>query len=160
MKIREALQKLRGKTAAEVMTKSSSVLRGLFAASRLEHRTLISVRGSLKIIKKNGMIAVGEYTEFWPDVKLSCFGRNRAEPAKIVIGKCCSIGDRTEIHAGKQVEIGDNVIISWDCVLLDRDYHADAGEWEVCKPVRIEDGAWIGCRVIILKGVTIGKGAI
>lgn len=35
------------------------------------------------------------------------------------------------------------------------------GETQVdSKPVIIKDNVWIGCRVIVLKGVTIGSGAI
>ena len=33
------------------------------------------------------------------------------------------------------------------------------GEWSY-RPVRIEDGAWIGARALIYPGVTIGRGAI
>lgn len=152
------IKKLKGKTTPEVITKAWSTVRGLLAAMRLDNRSLIFVNGPLIIIKKNGKITIGDYTELWPRVKLSCFGRHN--PAAITIGNHCSIGDRTEIHAGQQVAIGNNVIISWDCVIMDRDYHAPAGQPETCNPVTIEDNAWIGCRTIILKGVTIGQGAI
>ncbi len=144
----------------EILAGCISSLRGIIISFRLENRELISVRGPIKIHKKNGSISVGEYTEFWPGVKLSCFGRRKDHKAKIAIGKRCSIGDRTEIHAGNHVDIGNDVIIAWDCVILDRDYHSTDGKNEVCVPVRIKDGAWIGCRAIILKGVTIGEGAV
>ena len=155
-----ALQKLRGKSFREVLAKGASILRGFLVSRKLQSRTAISVRGPLKIIKVNGDISIGEHTELWPDVKLSCFGRQKAKPAAIVIGRHCSLGDRTEVHAGKRVEIGNDVIIAWDCVILDRDYHSTGGTNEVCETVNIKDGVWIGCRAIILKGVTIGEGAV
>ena len=43
---------------------------------------------------------------------------------------------------------------------MDRDYHGIDGNKEVLKPVIIEDDVLIGCRSIILKGVTIGKNAV
>jgi acetyltransferase-like isoleucine patch superfamily enzyme len=56
--------------------------------------------------------------------------------------------------------IGDRVIIAWDCNILDRDYHSIDGTEERTAPVRIGDDVWIGCRSIVLKGVSIGDGAI
>ena len=83
-------------------------------------------------------------------------GRN----AQITIGSKCSIGDRTEIHCGNRISIGDDVIIAWDCNILDRDYHSTDNGVEVTSPVHIGNRVWIGCRAIILKGVTIGDGAV
>jgi len=42
------------------------------------------------------------------------------------------------------------------------DWAAGAKDWSQVKiaPVRIEDKAWIGFNAIILKGLTIGEGAI
>ena len=44
---------------------------------------------------------------------------------------------------------------------MDSDAHFIEYEgYEPTKPVIIEDDVWIGTRVTILKGVTVGKGAI
>lgn len=160
MKFSEVTQKLRGNPLPEVLARCFSYGRGYVISTRFEKRALISVRGSLRIVRKNGTISVGEFTEFWPGVKLSCWGKYKGNRALIRIGSSCSIGDRTEIHAGRRVEIGNDVIIAWDCVIMDRDYHSTLAMGEVFDPVLIKDGAWIGCRAIILKGVTIGEGAI
>lgn len=66
----------------------------------------------------------------WPKVRLACVG-SRAKRARPIIGRRCSIGDRTEIHCGDSVTIGDDVIISWDRNILDRDYHSVDGGPEV-----------------------------
>ena len=153
-------RKVRGKSFGQILSGSIAYLKGYLKSIRFENRVPISVRGPLRIIKNNGSIKVGEFTEFWPGVKLSCFGKDSQLKARITIGRNCSIGDRTEIHAGERVEIGNNVIIAWDCVIMDRDYHSTSQESEVLRPVTIGNNVWIGCKAIILKGVTIGEGAV
>lgn len=153
-------QKVRGKSLLEILSGSLAYLRGYLTSARFENRVPVSVRGPLRIVKRNGSIQVGEFTEFWPNVKLSCYGRSQHDQASIRIGSRCSIGDRTEIHSGKSVVIGNNVIIAWDCVIMDRDYHSTDQGTEVLKPVTIGNNVWIGCKAIILKGVTIGEGAV
>jgi acetyltransferase-like isoleucine patch superfamily enzyme len=153
-------RKVRGKSVGQILSGIFAYLRGYLKSIRFENRVPISVRGPLRIIKRNGSIKVGEFTEFWPGVKLSCYGSSQSEQASIRIGNHCSIGDRTEIHSGRKVDIGNNVIIAWDCVVMDRDYHSTSQDKETMKPVLIGNNVWIGCRAIILKGVTIGEGAV
>ena len=105
-------RKVRGKSVGQILSGIFAYLRGYLKSTRFESRVPISVRGPLRIIKKNGSIKVGEFTEFWPGVKLSCYGSSQSEQASIRIGNHCSIGDRTEIHSGRKVDIGNNVIIA------------------------------------------------
>lgn len=65
------------------------------------------------------------------------------------------------------VTIGHHVVISERVVLRDSDNHAiavdgnEAGnETRVTAPIVIGDHVWIGINVIVLKGVTIGEGAV
>ncbi|WP_246146683.1 acyltransferase [Rubripirellula lacrimiformis] len=64
------------------------------------------------------------------------------------------------------VEIGDNFHSGCECRMITQihDYdHGNAipyGTSYIYKPIRIEDNVWVGDRVIILGGVTIGEGAI
>ena len=131
----------------------------LVSLARYDRRALICQYGKVKVIKRDGLISIGDRTCFWPNVKLSCIG-TAEKLACLTIGKRCSIGDRTEIHCGESVTIGDRVIIAWDCNILDRDYHSADGTNEHTAPVHIGNDVWIGCRTIILKGVRIGEGAI
>lgn len=93
-----------------------------------------------------------------------------------------SIGDRTfigssSIVCAEKIEIGNDVLISWGCTIVDHNSHAtnwafrknDVVAWGqgkkdwsgvIIKPVRICDRVWIGLNSIILKGITIGEGAI
>ena len=119
---------------------------------------MLQVAGRLRLLKKGGRIEIGERVFLWPDVKLSVRGDDHE--ARLVIGDRTSIGDRSEIHCGREVTIGSDCLFAWDVVLLDRDYHHLDSPNEVCEPVLIGDRVWVGARAMILRGVTIGDGAV
>lgn len=103
----------------------------------------------------------------------------------ITIGEHSFIGGSTFISRSSII-IGSNVTIAWGCTIYDHDSHSlnhmerrkDISDelddirnrrnfiahknWDVVnsKPITICDDAWIGMNCIILKGVTIGEGAI
>ncbi|QRR03398.1 acyltransferase [Dyadobacter sandarakinus] len=102
----------------------------------------------------------------------------------IRIGNRVFIGGSTFICVDA-IEIGDDVMISWGCTIVDNNSHSlvsadrqnDVLDWKkgldenktgfykdwknvASKPVIIRDKAWIGFNAIILKGVTIGQGAV
>ncbi|MDA3799470.1 MAG: acyltransferase [Kiritimatiellae bacterium] len=66
------------------------------------------------------------------------------------------------IRCKKNIKIGDNVAISHDVTIMDSDggHSLDYVGYQAFSPVVIEDNVWIGSRAMILKGVTIGKGAV
>lgn len=104
---------------------------------------------------------------------------------RIVIGDHTYIGNSTFISR-ESITIGNNVTIAWGCTFYDHNSHSldylerrkdiddelrdiRAGvnfithkNWDVVKskPIIIEDDAWIGMNCIVLKGVTIGEGAV
>lgn len=98
--------------------------------------------------------------------------------ARIILGDNVFVGANTLIGSACEVTIGNNVLISYDCMIQDNDNHHtdsrirwnDTAEWKnghrhdwsktPMRPIRIGHGAWIGAKAIILKGVTIGDGAI
>lgn len=82
-----------------------------------------------------------------------------AENAVVEIGDNTFINDRSEIKCQSHVHIGKNCAISWDVTITDTDYHSIDGK-PCCKPVNICDNVWIGCKAVILKGVTIGEGSV
>lgn len=114
-------------------------------------------RGRHNIKINNGKIVFNKRVFLYPDVKMSVNGVNKN--AELLIGEYTQIGDRTEIHVGSKVYIGKNCSISWDVCILDRDYHC-INNIEDSKEIIIGDNVWIGCRSTILKGVTIGEGAV
>jgi len=99
------------------------------------------------------------------------------EDSKINIGDNVFINSGTIIDCAKSIRIEDDVIISYDCILTDTNSHSvhaekrkmDMQMWKsgnydwrdiAMKPIHIKKGAWIGARACILKGVTIGEGAV
>jgi len=97
-------------------------------------------------------------------------------------GSRISIGDRTFIGDSRlvcadNIIIGNDILIAWGCTIVDHNSHALSWEersedvvnwirgqknWEHVDSaaVKIEDKAWIGFNSIVLKGVTIGEGAV
>jgi len=98
---------------------------------------------------------------------------------KITIGNNCYVGDGSKIWSGDEVIIGNDVLISHMVNIVDTQTHEinaierseryleliTKGPWSnkgsiQTKPVIIKDKVWISFNVAILKGVTIGEGAI
>ena len=104
---------------------------------------------------------------------------------KISIGENCHIG-ASDFICSTEISIGSNTLVSYGCIIMDHDSHSlDFQErridvaaeyddfkhgrsgtahknWDTVKkaPIRIGNDVWIGMRSIILKGVTIGDGAV
>lgn len=85
--------------------------------------------------------------------------------SKLEIGDYSGIGVNC-IISGKTT-IGKNVMMGPECVFITRNHKFDELEipmqnqgYTQEKPIKIEDDVWIGRRVIILPGVTVGKGSI
>ena len=71
------------------------------------------------------------------------------------------------ICAASQIHIGEGTIIGADAMIIDNDFHLPKSDWrwinaaaETAKPIHIGRGCFIGTRAIILKGVTLGDGAV
>jgi acetyltransferase-like isoleucine patch superfamily enzyme len=128
--------------------------RSLFRFFSMKNWQPFRLESGLDLTVEHGSVEVGRGTHLWQNVKISAVGTPGA-PAVVRIGKHSGFGVRTAIHACKLVEIGSHVRTSWDVVFLENNYHSNSKG-----PIRVEDYAWIGCRAIILSGVTVGYGAI
>jgi len=58
------------------------------------------------------------------------------------------------------ITIGDDVAIAEEVIIRDHDGHEISGGRVERLPITIGDHVWIGMRAMVLKGVTIGSGAI
>jgi len=63
------------------------------------------------------------------------------------------------------VKIGDNFHSGKECLIITENHNYEGTKIPydntyICKDVTIEDNVWLGNRVIVLGGVTIGEGAI
>lgn len=82
--------------------------------------------------------------------------------ARISIGDHSFINYGTSISAYKHVEIGRHCLIGHYTLILDRNEHG-VEHRELAPPpvpVMIEDHVWIGSRVIILPGISIGHHSV
>jgi acetyltransferase-like isoleucine patch superfamily enzyme len=96
----------------------------------------------------------------------------------LIIGNRVLVGGGTVLDCALSIKIDDDVLISYACVIADSDNHSlypelrrnDLRTWmdgrkhdwstSAMRPIHICSGAWIGAHSIILKGVTIGAGAV
>ena len=164
-----------------------SILPSLFyqSISGLKLNTTNRLVGGVKIIKKNKLICLltrtknGELiigNDFKCNNKIKsnsigliqpCIFNISSSNSKIVIGDNVGISGST-ICATTSVTIGNNVLIGSGCLISDTDSHPidwedrlyDRNEKTRKAPIVIEDNVFIGARSIILKGVTMGEGAV
>ena len=97
-------------------------------------------------------------------VRLRTFGPG----ASIEIGPGCQLSGTSITARSTVIRLGRQVMFGPNCIVVDSDFHA---HWppearatepgmEGDRPVSVGDYAWIGMNCLILKGVTIGEGAI
>jgi acetyltransferase-like isoleucine patch superfamily enzyme len=70
------------------------------------------------------------------------------------------ISDNVRISCFHSITIGNDVAIAESVVIRDSDNHQIDGSRKATAPIVIGDHVWIGMRAVILKGVTIGEGAV
>jgi maltose O-acetyltransferase len=63
-----------------------------------------------------------------------------------------------------EVRIGDRVYIGHDVALLTVDHKIGSSQQRCgkhdCRPIAVGDGVWLGARVIVLPGITVGAGSV
>jgi acetyltransferase-like isoleucine patch superfamily enzyme len=107
--------------------------------------------------------------------------------ARIAVGRNCQLG-ASQFIAASEIEVADDVIMAWGCTVIDTDNHSlewehrsldvercrrswaqtngqDIGrlhDWTKVRIGKVTLGpkSWVGFNTIILKGVTVGEGAI
>jgi acetyltransferase-like isoleucine patch superfamily enzyme len=83
----------------------------------------------------------------------------------IVIGDNIFIGSGCEFNIKERITIGNNSLIASGCRFIDHDhglqkYQLMRSQEGVIKEIKIGNDVWLGCNVIVLKGVEIGEGAV
>jgi len=82
-----------------------------------------------------------------------------ASKGKVYFGDRLSITAKSEIVCNKEIIFGNNVLISWDCLFMDTDWHdiydRSGNITNSDEKIIIGDHVWIGCRSTVLKGVMI-----
>lgn len=100
-------------------------------------------RGS--VIRRNAYIFVGEN-------------------ASLIVGERSNIGAFARINVVDRIELGDGVRMSWDCQMMDTDFHDVVLEGRDSasrtSSIAIGDHVLIGARTMILKGTSVGSGSV
>jgi acetyltransferase-like isoleucine patch superfamily enzyme len=136
----------------------SAFWRGLLLRRHFRHGAglILALPGGPRPVVKNlGGEVVVESCSFESGVRLEVY-----PGATLTIAKGVYLNRNVHIVTAGAVSIGRGVKIGWDTVIMDTDLHGHSGKPAESKPVVIEDDVWIGCRVVILKGVHVGRGAI
>ena len=145
-------------------------------------------------ILKNTRVSVGDSTKLKWNVQYANHTKNNSfqigeqsifegtfffdrDNAVISVGDRTFIGSGTKLVAAAKITIGSDVLISWNCSIVDHDSHSllfnerkddvvnwgrNYKDWSNVKTaeVVVEDKVWIGFNAVILKGIRIGEGAV
>ena len=139
----------------------------------LDAKAVVHSTASIRNIRKmRDVIRVGANTHLKGELLTFAHG------GEISIGEYCYIGEQSHIWSSARITVGDRVLISHNVNIFDSLTHpvSPAQRHQHYRqiitsghpsqidlkeaPVRIGNDVWIGCLSIILKGVTIGEGAI
>ncbi len=136
---------------------------------------------SIKVI----IIEPRKYVTAGNDNMLDCQILFESGQGNVIIGDNVYIGN-SHIICRSKIEFGNNIFVAWGVYFYDHDSHSldyrmrqkdilqqladfrngdvfiKNKDWSVVKsaPITICDNSWIGMNSIILKGVTIGEGAV
>lgn len=126
-----------------------------------------------------------KYVTIGDDTLLECQISFESGNGEVVIGDRVYIG-QSKITCRTRIEFEDDIFVAWGCYFYDHDSHSldyrerqndlkqqvkdyregkyfiENKNWDCVntKPIKICSNAWIGMHATILKGVTIGRGAI
>ena len=136
-------------------------------ARLLPESSIVNPRGRREVVR------IGNGTHLYG--RLLVFPKS----GEIVIGEDCFIGPGAQVWSAQRVTIGNRVFLSHGVNVHDSNAHplsarlrhlqfVHAASPEVdaafaairSAPVVIEDDAWVGFNATVLKGVTIGRGAV
>lgn len=125
-----------------------------------------------------------KYVQIGKKCLLNCNVYFESNKGTLSIGDNVYIGD-AKIISRQNIEIGNDVTMAWGITIYDHNSHSIYWEYRkrdneiqykeasqgtfvenkdwtnvVSKPIIIRDRVWVGFDVVILKGVTIGEGAV
>lgn len=112
-------------------------------------------RGILQM--KGRMIFYGK-ASFSAGVKIGV-----TENATVIFGDNFSCNANTDIICNKEIIFGNDVILSWEDLIMDCDWHtiiSDGLECDISSPIILGDHVWVGCKTVILKGANIPENSV
>lgn len=117
---------------------------------------IIDYTGKLKttlILKDNSKLEVNGKFYIYTGCKIVV-----RKNGTLILGNGSFINVDSKIYCKEKIEIGDNTYIGEEVIIRDTDEHYLSKN--NTKSIKIGNHVWIGMRVIILKGVTIGDNSV
>ena len=149
-----------------------SVISSLYKKGMIDSSVRFTLTANLQNLSNDlSSISIGKESNIEGLILVHPFGGN------IKIGEYCSLSIGSRIISTEKIIIGNRVLIAHNVNIIDNNSHpidADMRHLDYKEsfsigmqkhdlngaPIIIEDDVWIGHNTTILKGVTIGKGAI
>lgn len=136
-----------------IMDNEASIyLKGILVLG--ENRVKRNGRSSILRMDKGSILQVNGNFSFYYGADVVLF-----QGARLILGKDSYINSDCKIRCRKEIRIGNKCAISHDFTIMDSDFHRINGK-DLSEPVIIGNHVWIGTRVTVLKGITIGDGCI
>ncbi len=115
-------------------------------------RTLIEINGMLVFL---GKAYIGQGS------KISI-----GESGMLKIGKRFHVSANSTIICFNSVNIGDDVLFSWDILIMDTDFHPTTNlvtneiNNKITRPIVLGNNTWVGTRCLLLKGTNVPNNTI
>lgn len=107
------------------------------------------------LLERGGRFTVNGYYMMYADSYIRVVSGGKLTVGEGFINEGC------QITCASQVTIGHGCVIARDVVIRDYDGHTlEKENYAIAAPIAIGNHVWIGNRAMILKGVTIGDGAV
>lgn len=117
--------------------------------------------------KTRASMVIGENSQILQNSRIWCYEQDNLPKPRIQIGDHCYLGYHLSILAGADVTIDDWVLMASDILITTESHGMDPesptyymDQPLTVAPVHIKSGCWIGEKVVIMPGVTIGEKCI
>lgn len=116
------------------------------------------------LVKQTQVVSIGHSCTVEKGLRIKYSG-GFSETAPIQIGDHVFLGQGVEFNISDSIIVGHDCLIASGCKFIDHNHGIDQGQLmrlqrETQKGIVIEADVWLGSAVIVLKGVTIKRGAV
>lgn len=127
--------------------------------SRIQMAKINSLKGRIEIdLFPDAKCRIGNFLMTAGPFYIKC-----TDKAEITIGDNCFFNHNCSLTAAENIVIGNQCMFANNFVVVDHDHDRKDGKILkelVSAPVKIGNNVWCGANVTVLKGVTIGDGAV
>lgn len=127
--------------------------------SRIQMAKINSLKGRIEIdLFSDAKCRIGNFLMTAGPFYIKC-----TDKAEVTIGDNCFFNHNCSLTAAENIVIGNQCMFANNFVVVDHDHDRKDGKILkelVSAPVKIGNNVWCGANVTVLKGVTIGDGAV